>query len=420
MTYTQLISDLTLSLGCKEEDCRQYVAAIVKWLSENIVEKGRLTVADFGRFEVENHKEYITADIGGRTRMLMPPRLTLQFTPSPLIPVEENGSEEGKVFPAMKEMLVTQCKAQQNLAEKLPVAFFKAILDGMDQGDAVEVDQLGEFLLTKVRVGDAVYGKVAFKPHETLAAWVNRPFAYFEPVELRPDVSFDDVETVYPSSPQPEESDDDVFLIYKENQEVEQPEMPETELISPVADSVVEQVPTAEEEQPVLEDTLTAENQETVQPVANQEEEPLDESRKNAFPRRVLWAAVAAAVLCLAGLFLYLARDHSQEVASDDKPVAQQTEAPAIASDNADGANDAKAQSDTLDYAAMNAEIPYGAYDIIGVDTVITVMKGQSLADISRIFLGTDIQIYLTVLNGGNNEPKEGDHYLIPRLRLRK
>ena len=55
MTYTQLISDLTLSLGCKEEDCRQYVAAIVKWLSENIVEKGRLTVADFGRFEVENH-----------------------------------------------------------------------------------------------------------------------------------------------------------------------------------------------------------------------------------------------------------------------------------------------------------------------------------------------------------------------------
>ena len=75
---------------------------------------------------------------------------------------------------------------------------------------------------------------------------------------------------------------------------------------------------------------------------------------------------------------------------------------------------------DTIDYSALNAQIPYGAYDIVGVDTVITVMKGQDLPTISRIFLGTDIQIYLIVLNEGNNDPQEGERYKIPKLKLRK
>ena len=76
--------------------------------------------------------------------------------------------------------------------------------------------------------------------------------------------------------------------------------------------------------------------------------------------------------------------------------------------------------ADTIDYDAMNAQIPYGAYDIVGIDTVITVMPGQNLATISRIFLGTDIHIYLIVANNGNNDPQEGEKYRIPRLRPRK
>ena len=97
---------------------------------------------------------------------------------------------------------------------------------------------------------------------------------------------------------------------------------------------------------------------------------------------------------------------------------SQEVVAP-VGVEKADAAVMAQA-TDTLDFAAMNAQIPYGAYDIVGVDTTITVMKGQDLAAISRIFLGTDIQIYLIVLNGGNNDPKEGDRYMIPKLKLRK
>ena len=78
------------------------------------------------------------------------------------------------------------------------------------------------------------------------------------------------------------------------------------------------------------------------------------------------------------------------------------------------------APADTINFEAMNAQIPYGAYDIVGIDTVITVMPGQNLATISRIFLGTDIHIYLIVANNGNDNPKEGEKYRIPRLKLRK
>ena len=411
MTNTQLISHLTQLLGCKEEDTRQYVAAIVKWLSENIVEKGQLLIADFGRFDVVNHKEYIAADSGGRTRMLMPPRLTLHFTPSPLIHAEGN-VEEGKVFPALKEMLVSQCKAQLNLAEKLPVAFFKAILDGMDQGDAVEVDQLGEFLLTKVRVGDAIYGKVAFKPHETLAAWVNRPFSYFEPVELRTGVSFDDIETVFPSSPQPEESDEDVFLIYKEQQETEEPEESDEMGSQPVEDKTDEV--STDEETETGKAAAFAEVKELESDSEEQQEntsvEPIEETTRS---HKKIWIWAAAAAVCLAGLLLFFKGNKPSGTEDQETAVVAKDTTSVVAETPAE-------KADTIDYAAMNAEIPYGAYDIVGVDTVITVMKGQSLADISRIFLGTDIQIYLTVLNGGNNEPKEGDHYKIPRLRLRK
>ena len=409
MTYTQMISDLTQQLGCKEEDTRQYVTAIVKWLSDNIVEKGQLMVLDFGRFEVVNHKEYIAADLGGRSRTLMPPRLTLHFTPAPLVSAEKMESEGEKAFPAMKELLVKQCQAEPHVAEKFPVAFFKGILDAMDQGDAVEVDQLGEFLLTKVRVGDAVYGKVAFKPNESLAAWVNRPFSYFQPVELRPDVRFDDIETVFPSSPEPEESDDDVFLIYKETQENEEPDVEaDTSLTEESAD---DEVPGPELQTETDDDQVQAALMDHTE--AALAEEPVNETPGSSSHKK-WWILAAAVFVGLIGLYFLLENNGSSvEVAFDQT-------ASAVADSSAVAVNAAEEEKDTLDFAAMNAEIPYGAYDIVGVDTVITVMKGQDLATISRIFLGTDIHIYLTVLNGGNNEPKEGDHYKIPKLRLRK
>ena len=68
----------------------------------------------------------------------------------------------------------------------------------------------------------------------------------------------------------------------------------------------------------------------------------------------------------------------------------------------------------------MNAQLPYGGYDIVGVASTITVPSGMTLQKIARTYLGTDYTEYLVVLNGGNANPQPGQKYMIPKLQLRK
>ena len=132
-----------------------------------------------------------------------------------------------------------------------------------------------------------------------------------------------------------------------------------------------------------------------------------------------------AGILLLAGIAFWLNKGNGEDrdLALTDTlstTVATNVEAEGENENLSEAATTGVITRDTLDYQAMNAQIPYGAYDIVGVDTVITVMKGQTLEDISRFFLGTDILIYLTVLNDGNTTPQEGEKYKIPKLKLRK
>ena len=75
--------------------------------------------------------------------------------------------------------------------------------------------------------------------------------------------------------------------------------------------------------------------------------------------------------------------------------------------------------ADTIDFDAMNAQIPYGAYDIVAIDTVITVGHGQTALSISKMMLGTEHTIYIVVANDGNDQPQPGQPYRIPKLQLR-
>jgi nucleoid DNA-binding protein len=60
-----------------------------------------------------------------------------------------------------------------------------------------------------------------------------------------------------------------------------------------------------------------------------------------------------------------------------------------------------------------------GAYSIIGVEQTIKAKKGQTLASISRTYLGSGMECYLEALNG-NGPIKEGQSVKIPKLKLKK
>lgn len=60
-----------------------------------------------------------------------------------------------------------------------------------------------------------------------------------------------------------------------------------------------------------------------------------------------------------------------------------------------------------------------GAYHIIGVDRTVTVKAGQTLASISRTYLGPGMECYVEALNGVK-EVKEGQTLKIPKLQIKK
>ena len=428
MNTQQLISYLAETLGCEEKAAEKCVAAIVRWVTGQMTENGQLLIPGFGRFEVSKKMEYVRCDANSNKRFLVPPSLSADFVPAPLL----DGTEESakNVFKAITEMLMDEEKTDKYLAERFPVTFFKGILDAMERGETVGVPQLGTFLLTKVRVAEKVYGKVSFTPDTALSEWVNRPFSYLPEVELNEGVEFDDIVTVSPyDNPRDENVDDQTFLILTEpsaqNDEVvpetsklEEPENPK----EPEESEISEESEKSEESSDSLSTPDEPDSQSSDKSDLSDPSDPIDKFSDSASGQKPshqrFWMyglPLLALAIGLISLLLHLRHQDNDVVQNDQK-----TDTMSVVKEDAEDVANAVLPADTIDYDAMNAQIPYGAYDIVGIDTVITVLPGQDLATISRIFLGTDIHIYLIVANNGNNDPKEGEKYRIPRLQLRK
>ena len=60
-----------------------------------------------------------------------------------------------------------------------------------------------------------------------------------------------------------------------------------------------------------------------------------------------------------------------------------------------------------------------GAYRIVGVAQTVTVKDGQSLASLSRLYLGPGMECYVEAVNG-KNEVKVGQKVKIPKLELKR
>ena len=75
------------------------------------------------------------------------------------------------------------------------------------------------------------------------------------------------------------------------------------------------------------------------------------------------------------------------------------------------------------EYEAINqsdARIRTGAYDIVGIKTMVKVEAGQTLHAISRAHLGSGMECYIEALNRDKLPLKAGDKIKIPLLKLKK
>ncbi|MBR6980458.1 MAG: HU family DNA-binding protein [Prevotella sp.] len=447
MYYDILITDLARNAGGTKEVARQYAATIVKWVVRQVAEEGCLVVNDFGKFLVEKHMEYVYLDIATKKRWLVPPRLSIKFIPAPLL--EEEERDKGKVIPVIAEVIERQHQEKQLAARKYAVMFFKTILDAMEEGAPVVVDGLGTFLLTKMKVDDAIYGKVSYTPDGSMLADINRPFSYFQPVEVNEGVEFEDVETTTHRSQ--DDKGEQVFLIFKEEAPTPQDETDGSDGVdgSNGPDGLDGTDGLDGSDGPDVLDGASRRFSASGGSAATTPAEPseatsLSDDPEGSSPFARWWKyAVASLVLlaCVAAFFLMRGKGEMENPSEKDsgavvenRNVDGQPSVPADKSDapagetsgeagqavGSEGAAPSSAEAPQLDFAKLNAQLPYCGYDIVGVASTITVTPGLTLKDISRRYLGTDYTEYLVVLNNGNDNPQPGQKYMIPKLQLRK
>lgn len=207
----------------------------------------------------------------------------------------------------------------------------------------------------------------------------------------------------------------------------EEPVMVEPESLktatSVVQDSVepVEVETHKEEESPSLSETIDT---------INDEDGDIDGSA-NGMLKRV--ALIAVIVIACLGVFLWVrfggtkSRKGSvvaeQVNSSDDKLELGSKTVPAdtvtTAAKARQTASDRKKEK-VDSFAAMNSDprIRYGAYNIIGIDRVVVLKKGQTMEKYSRKTLGADMIGYFQVLNG-RKTMQAGDTMKVPKVELR-
>ena len=413
MEYNKLIHLWSKNTGCSLDEACQYAQSIILWISNNLKENSHLHIVGFGTFDVRKHLEYVKNDKASYKRILYPPQLTLEFTPASLM--EDNAHDNG-VFQKLAEMLIDKNNVHHFFAEKLSVSFFKSILEMMDEGETVEVEGLGTFLLTKVKVADAVYGKVAFVPDEKLASVINSPFSFFSPVELTDGVHFDDLDENGATGVETK-SDDKVFLISREQSNCSEDTASQQE----DSDNMYVEDGQSKESLAKVESTESEVNDTAT--TSQIEGDDSGERKRSNYIIHALIAVMTIACVLLAWNLISsdkVIQDESKDnVASSDTLIENSNKDGSVGSSEKNDGNEEQDSSTTLDFASLNAKIPYGGYDIIGVASEIKVAPGMTLQKIAQIYLGTEHTIYLEVLNDGK-EPQPGEMYKIPVLQLRK
>ena len=111
---------------------------------------------------------------------------------------------------------------------------------------------------------------------------------------------------------------------------------------------------------------------------------------------------------------LHAAELHAAEKAKKDSIAASKSAAEAKASQSSVAPSTATTPSD-YNY---DTRVRTGAYIIVGVAKTVTVQPGQTLASISKAYLGEGMECYVEVLNN-RHSVKAGEKLKIPQLKLK-
>lgn len=82
MNNKDVISAVSQRLGYTQEDTRKLVDTLIDAMSDTFQENISVAVPNFGIFEVKKRMERIVVNPSTKQRMLVPPKLVLNFRPN--------------------------------------------------------------------------------------------------------------------------------------------------------------------------------------------------------------------------------------------------------------------------------------------------------------------------------------------------
>ncbi len=322
-------------------------------------------------------------------------------------------------------------------ADAFVVAFFDTIKEYVEKDKIVKVKGLGTFKLVEVSAREMIdintheritlssKQRITFTPEGSVRDRVNSPFSQFESIELEGDADFSEIDSRY-----------GVGEVAAEEEKAASEEEPTAQQEEPQEESDVSYVPADDG----ADNNVSEEDDGDDGNDGNDEDEDDDEEYEE--PRRsrapyVIIILVALVLIAAVGYFAYQAgmqrgfmaalpaeEEVVEETIIEALPadtIAEKDSAAVVAQEVEAAENEKNEENDSLAEVDYNNDprLRLGAYEIVGLDTIVRVLPGQTLKGISRAHFGDEMECYVVVYNGGITSVEVGDEVRIPKLRVK-
>lgn len=317
------------------------------------------------------------------------------------------------------EVVANKHNRTQKEAEEFVQTLFQTINEGLDADKIVKFKGLGTFKVVGVKPRESVnvntgervvisgHDKVSFSPDASMKDLVNKPFAQFETVVLNDGVDFEaiDEQATEPTSQQEEVA----------TQTPLQPETPKEPITA-----------NSSEKEEKTEIPLEVQFPKTKgESVENLKEESVtsieEESEEERTSHRWRWIVAALCLLLVAAIAGYFYYDHIQQTSpacNEQQVVVKQQPAAKPKQSAANPEQPTDTLATFLKKINQDPRVKAGAYDIVGIDTIVTLRAGQTMESYCRHTLGRDMIVYFQALNGCD-QMTEGQQLKVPSVRWR-
>ena len=369
-------------------------------------------------------------------------------------------------------VIAKQRKLSTKDVEKFISAMFLVVDKGLDADRLVKIKGLGTFKVTSVKPRESInvntgarvviegHDKVSFTPDTSMRDLINKPFAQFETVVLKDDVDFSDIEhdnsdeekresvasntekevqkekTISSNEEEiaPQDMVQENVLEIKDDKEDSPVTAPTDNIVVSGEDGNPNDVIERRESSTITSNTNTYERGENVMvEQANVDKEEFVDTQewvsRSQYKHSIIIGVLSAVICLFIGLLvgIYILGDFNH-----DKVAKSEFATPQVTMADKDSMTNAKVNpapgiktsanktEDEVDFDKMNADprVKMGAYNIVGIDTIITLKSGQTKKSYCRSTLGSGMLCYFQVLND-TTVLGEGAKMKVPKVKVK-